>query len=97
MTWWSNVVAGGPRATSVVLAIMALGAALVVWRLVRGPTLSDRVVALDLLAIFVVGAMMTSAIHFNSPVLLQPALALALVAFVGTVGFAQYILKRFYS
>jgi multisubunit Na+/H+ antiporter MnhF subunit len=83
-------------ATTVVLTIMVLGASLTVWRLVRGPTLSDRVVALDVLAIFVVGAMMTSAIHFDSPVLLQPALALALLAFLGTVAFAQYILKRFY-
>ena len=96
MTQWA---AAGilPATTTSALAVMAVAAALAVWRLVRGPTLSDRVVALDMLSIFVVGAIMTSAIHFDSPVLLQPALALALLGFLGTVAFAQYILKRFSS
>lgn len=95
MMWW--LADSLPSITVFVLALMAIAASLAVWRLVRGPTLSDRVVALDLLAVFVVGAMMTSAIHYESPVLLQPALALALLGFLGTVAFAQYILKRFYS
>ena len=81
-------------ATSAVLVTMLIAATLAVWRLVRGPTLADRVVALDLLAIFVVGAMVTAAIHFESPVLLQPAVALALLGFLGTVAFAQYMVKR---
>ena len=43
------------------------------------------------------GAMITGAIRYESPVLLQPAVALALLAFLGTVAFAQYLLKRFFS
>jgi multicomponent Na+:H+ antiporter subunit F len=86
-----------PATTTFVLGVMVVAAALTVWRLVRGPTLSDRVVALDMIGAFVVGAMLTIAIHFDSPVLLQPALALALLGFLGTVAFAQYILKRFFS
>ena len=82
-------------ATSGVMVAMLVAATLAVWRLVRGPTLADRVVALDLLAIFVVGAMVTAAIHFESPILLQPAVALTLLGFLGTVAFAQYMLKRF--
>ena len=81
-------------ATSGVLATILVAATLAVWRLVRGPTLADRVVALDLLAIYVVGAMVTAAIHYESPVLLQPAVALTLLGFLGTVAFAQYTLKR---
>lgn len=86
-----------PVATSIVFAVMALAAALAVWRLVRGPTAPDRVVALDLLAMLVVGAMVTGAIHYESPVLLQPAVALALLGFLGTIAFAHYLLKRFSS
>ena len=81
-------------ATSGVLATILVAATLAVWRLVRGPTLADRVVALDLLAIYVVGAMVTAAIHYESPVLLQPAVTLTLLGFLGTVAFAQYTLKR---
>ncbi len=84
-------------ATSIAFTVMALAAALTLWRLVRGPTVPDRVAALDLLTIFVVGAMVTSAIHYESPVLLQPAVALALLGFLGTVAFAKYVLRRFFS
>jgi multicomponent Na+:H+ antiporter subunit F len=60
-------------------------------RLVRGPTLPDRVVALDLIALVVVGMIAVYQIQTNEPRLLDGAIALALIAFLSTVAFARYM------
>ncbi|ACY16038.1 monovalent cation/H+ antiporter complex subunit F [Haliangium ochraceum] len=60
-------------------------------RLLRGPTLPDRVVALDLATSIAVAFVLLFAIAFELPVLLDVALALALISFVGTVAFATYV------
>lgn len=78
----------------VVLALLAFGILLAVVRLLRGPTLPDRVVAIDLIATQAVAMLASSAIAFDEPALLQPALVLTLIAFVGTVAFARYVAKR---
>ena len=81
-------------ATTFAFVVLALSGVLVMVRLVLGPTLSDRVVALDLIAILVVGVVATTTIRFGSPVLFQPTVALAMLAFLGTVAFAHYIERR---
>lgn len=78
----------------VVLALLGFGILLAVVRLLRGPTLPDRVVAIDLIATQAVAMLASSAIAFDEPALLQPALVLTLIAFVGTVAFARYVAKR---
>ena len=76
---------------AVVLAVLALSAALAFVRVIRGPTLPDRVVAIDLIATVAVGILGTSAIAFDQPALLQPALVLGLITFIATVAFARYV------
>jgi multicomponent Na+:H+ antiporter subunit F len=63
-------------------------------RLVLGPSLPDRVIALDLMAAMVVGIICTYAIGTNQRVFLDVAIVLALVAFLGTIAFAQYVERR---
>jgi multicomponent Na+:H+ antiporter subunit F len=63
-------------------------------RLARGPSLPDRVVALDLLATLAIGMIAVYSIARNQPVLLDVAIVLALLAFLGTVAFARYLEKR---
>ena len=63
-------------------------------RLVRGPSLPDRVVALDLIGLLAVGMIATYDIMTEQPILLDAATVLALVAFLGTVAFAQYVERR---
>ena len=74
-----------------VLAIIVLAMLVALARLVIGPTLPDRVVALDVVANLAVGVIAASAVAFDEPALLQPALVVALIAFVGTVAFARYL------
>jgi len=66
----------------------AIGLAFV--RLVRGPSVPDRVVALDLIAVQVVAAVAAYNVATNQSVLFDAAIVLALVAFLGTVAFAGY-------
>lgn len=63
-------------------------------RLVRGPTLADRVVAYDLMATITVGLLALVSMAFDARVLLDVAGVLALVMFISTIAFARYIEKR---
>ncbi len=77
-----------------VLPLLSLVVVMAFVRLARGPSLPDRVVALDLLATLVIGMIAAYAITLNQPVILDVASVLALLAFLGTVAFARYLEKR---
>ena len=79
---------------NVALLIVALSMACSVVRLVRGPTLPDRVVALDLLGVLSAGAIALYSIRTHESTLLPVAIVMALVMFVGTVAFALYLERR---
>jgi multicomponent Na+:H+ antiporter subunit F len=79
---------------NVIFAILGLAVLLAFIRLVIGPSLPDRVIALDLMAALVVAMICTYAIGNNQRVFLDVAIVLALVAFLGTIAFAQYIERR---
>jgi multicomponent Na+:H+ antiporter subunit F len=76
------------------LAILGLALLLAFIRLVRGPTLPDRVVALDLMAVLAVAIITLYAIATNERILLDAAIVLALITFLGTVAFARYVERR---
>ena len=78
--------------TIIELALVVLAVALVLTfvRMVRGPSLMDRVVALELIASLVAGIVAVFAIATDDPALIDVAIAVALVAFLGAVAFARY-------
>lgn len=78
----------------IVLGVLALAAVVGFVRLLRGPSLPDRVIAFDLLATVGVGISAVYSMAHNQPVFLDVAVVLALISFVGTVAFARYIEKR---
>lgn len=63
-------------------------------RLARGPSLPDRVVALDLIAVVSAAFMCIYAVETEQAVFLDAAIVLALIVFLGTVAFAQYLERR---
>jgi multicomponent Na+:H+ antiporter subunit F len=79
-----------------ILTLNIFGAAmlLAMWRLLKGPTLADRVVALDLIAALAVGVIAVYSILTDQPMLLRAGIVVALVIFVGTVAFAMFLEKR---
>lgn len=74
------------------LALMALTAGLIITfaRLVRGPSLPDRIVALELTATLVLGVIAVYSIGTDEAALIDVAIALALVVFLGAVALARY-------
>jgi multicomponent Na+:H+ antiporter subunit F len=77
-------------------ALVTLGVALLiaVIRLVKGPTLPDRIVAMDLIGVLVVGLIVVLAASTRVSATLDAAIVIALVGFVGTVAYATYVERR---
>jgi multicomponent Na+:H+ antiporter subunit F len=78
----------------IILPILSLSAVLVFIRFLIGPSLSDRVVSLDLLITIGIGIIAIYSIITNQPTFLDIAMILALIAFLGTVAFSYYLEKR---
>lgn len=78
------------------IALILLGLALLISavRIVIGPTLADRVLALDLMTVVATGFVGAIAIRTGLMLYLDIAIALALLGFLATVALARYILSR---
>ena len=78
-----------------IAGVIILGSmALALLRLVRGPSLADRAVALDLVALLAVGFAGVTALATGQSALLDVGISLALVAFLATLAFAWYLERR---
>jgi multicomponent Na+:H+ antiporter subunit F len=79
---------------SVIMGVLALAMTLAFVRFALGPTLADRVVALDMMTIIGAGLLVVAGVVFGGPAFLDIALMLALIGFVSTAVFARYIERR---
>ena len=75
----------------VVLPAFALSLLLTSVRVARGPSLPDRIVALDLLGTLGIGVVAVLSIAYGKSVYLDVALVVALLSFLATVAFAVYL------
>jgi len=77
------------------LAQYILAAALVLnlWRLVRGPDATDRILALDTLYINALALLVVYGIEVGLPHFFEAALVIALLGFVSTVSLAKFLLR----
>ena len=75
------------------ITLAMLGVALLVAfiRLVKGPTLPDRIVAMDLIGVLVVGVIVVLAGSSGVRATLDAAIVIALVGFLSTVAYATYV------
>ena len=75
------------------ITLLMLGVALLVAfiRLVKGPTLPDRIVAMDLFGVLVVGMIVVLAGWSGVRATLDAAIVIALVGFLGTIAYATYV------
>lgn len=81
-------------ATIAALVILSLSFLLTVYRVIKGPTLPDRIVALDMLVGIVIGFIAVIAIKTGFTLYIDIAIALGLVGFLATVAFARFVLSR---
>lgn len=73
---------------------LSLAAVLCVVRLVLGPTVPDRIVALDALLYVVVSGIAVGAAATGDSSFLAVLVAVALLGFVGTVTVARFVERR---
>lgn len=80
-------------AWSLDIAALAVAAAIVLcgWRLLKGPETTDRILALDTLYMNVVALVVMLGMRWNTPLLFEAALIVAMLGFAGTVGLARYV------
>lgn len=75
-----------------ILAI-AVAMALCLWRLLRGPEITDRVLALDTLYINAVALAILLGLRLNTALLFEAALIIAMLGFVSTVALGRYLTR----
>jgi len=75
----------------IALTMLAFGAVLAFVRLLRGPSLPDRVISLDLIGILIVCVLVVVAGDSGQEAFLDVAMVIALISFVGTVAYARYL------
>jgi len=79
---------------AVALGLLTIGGAGFLYRLVRGPTLADRVVSLDGLLTIIVTAILAWSAYTRTSTYLTLGVVVALVAFLGTSAFARFVEAR---
>ena len=75
------------------IGAVALALALTTWRLLAGPTPTDRVLALDTLYVNTVGLVILLGLQLRSTLLFEAALVIAMLGFIGTVALARFIAR----
>jgi multisubunit Na+/H+ antiporter MnhF subunit len=73
--------------------LLTISLALAAWRLFRGPTAADRILAIDLLAVITASAILLHAIESDEPVFLDVVVVLGVIVFFGTVALARTLLR----
>ena len=63
------------------------------WRLLLGPELTDRILALDTFYINTIAVLMLLGIRLGNDIFFEAALLIAMMGFIGTVALAKYILR----
>jgi multicomponent Na+:H+ antiporter subunit F len=79
----------------IVIGVIVVAMALSVVRLLKGPSTSDRVVALDVLSTQGSALLIVLALQHGSSLLLDVSLVFALVGFVGVIVYARHLEGRF--
>ncbi|WP_413364331.1 Na(+)/H(+) antiporter subunit F1 [Lysinibacillus sp. 3P01SB] len=73
------------------LALFMVAIALLLYRIVKGPTLPDRAIAIDTIGVNLISAIAIVSIVLKTKAFLEAILILGVLAFIGTIAFSKYI------
>jgi len=76
---------------NIYLALIAIATLLSTYRVFRGPTTVDRLVAVDIMTTVTTGLMVVFALYYGRMIYISVALVYALLAFGGVIAFARYL------
>ena len=81
---------------AIVISMYVVGCAmlLAIWRLLRGPTVPDRILALDTLNVTAIAELMLLGMYLKSAIYFEAALIIAMLGFVTTVVLSKYVIRR---
>lgn len=77
--------------TLVCFILLSIAAVLAIVRFLIGPTVLDRVVGFDMVAVCIVGMIILLSVRWKDPVFIEIMLIFSLLGFVGTIGFVSYL------
>lgn len=80
-------------AVQISLALLACAVFLNGWRLIRGPSLPDRILAMDTLSASAIAILLVSDIGRGTSIYFEAALLIALFGFVSTIALSKYLLR----
>lgn len=75
------------------LLIVAISTSLYIYRLIKGPTIPDRVIALDAIGINLIAITAIISISLKTSAFVEVILLIGILAFIGTVAFSKYLEK----
>lgn len=81
-------------AIGVSMYVVGLAILLALWRMLRGPTVPDRILAFDTLNVTAIAELMLLGMHLKSAVYFEAALIIAMLGFVSTVVLSKYVMRR---
>ena len=77
----------------IALAMVTAAVGMSFWRLLRGPDVPNRILALDTLYVNTIAILVLLGIHLGSALFFEAALLIALMGFIGTVALCKYLLR----
>ena len=81
-------------AIGISMYVVGVAMVLALWRLLRGPAVPDRILALDTLNVTAIAELMLLGMHLKSAVYFEAALVIAMLGFVSTVVLSKYVIRR---
>jgi len=77
----------------IALTLVAAAVGMSFWRLLRGPDVPSRILALDTLYVNTIAILVLLGIYLGSALFFEAALLIALMGFIGTVALCKYVLR----
>ena len=76
------------------MVVVGVAMLLSLWRLIRGPSAPDRILALDTLYVSTIAELVLFGMHLDTEVYFEAALIIAMLGFFGTVVLSKYVIRR---
>ncbi len=74
-------------------ACFGLGIFMCIWRIARGPTAADRILALDTIVINTIALLILYGVHKGTAIYYEASMLVAMVGFVSTVAYCRFVLR----
>jgi multicomponent Na+:H+ antiporter subunit F len=78
----------------IAFALLMTAMILTLVRLLKGPTVSDRIAAMDLIASIIMGVILVYSVLINNAMYFDVPLVISLISFIGTIAVSTYLKQK---